>query len=131
MTSDWICNDTQSSANKKAAKSGGRSGNPADCSRHHEWWNGGGYPDALTAKRPIGCAHPAVADSYAAITDARPHRPAMSQSSARQHMAGWAGIEFDRALSKGCSRSAHYPNSNRSRSRPMQTDIKHRSAAGG
>jgi HD-GYP domain-containing protein (c-di-GMP phosphodiesterase class II) len=40
-----------------------------------------------------------VADSYAAITDARPYRPAMNQEKARLHMAGWAGIEF---RSAGC-----------------------------
>ena len=63
---------------------------------HHEWWNGGGYPDALRRQEiPLAARILRVADSYASITDARPFRPAMSEREARQHMADWAGIEFD------------------------------------
>ena len=63
---------------------------------HHEWWNGGGYPDALRRQEiPLGARILRVADSYASITDARPFRPAMNTSEARKHMADWAGIEFD------------------------------------
>ena len=63
---------------------------------HHEWWNGSGYPDALRHQEiPLAARILRVADSYAAITDARPYRPAMNTTKARQHMAGWAGIEFD------------------------------------
>jgi HD-GYP domain-containing protein (c-di-GMP phosphodiesterase class II) len=63
---------------------------------HHEWWNGGGYPDVLRRQEiPLGARILRVADSYASITDARPFRPAMSEREARQHMADWAGIEFD------------------------------------
>ena len=63
---------------------------------HHEWWNGNGYPDALRHQEiPLAARILRVADSYAAITDARPYRPAMNTTKARQHMAGWAGIEFD------------------------------------
>jgi len=63
---------------------------------HHEWWNGGGYPDALRRQEiPLAARILRVADSYASITDARPFRPAMSEPKARQHMADWAGIEFD------------------------------------
>jgi len=63
---------------------------------HHEWWNGSGYPDALRREEiPLAARILRVADSYAAITDARPFRPAMSQEKARLHMSGWAGIEFD------------------------------------
>jgi len=63
---------------------------------HHEWWNGGGYPDALRRQEiPLAARILRVADSYASITDARPFRPAMSEREARRHMADWAGIEFD------------------------------------
>ena len=41
-----------------------------------------------------------VADSYAAITDMRPYRPALNQEEARRHMAAWAGIEFDPRIVK-------------------------------
>ncbi len=63
---------------------------------HHEWWNGGGYPDSLRHQEiPLAARILRVADSYAAITDARPFRPALNTMEARKHMANWAGIEFD------------------------------------
>jgi HD-GYP domain-containing protein (c-di-GMP phosphodiesterase class II) len=63
---------------------------------HHEWWNGCGYPDALTGEEiPLAARILRVADSYASITDARPFRPAMSAARARQKIIDWAGIEFD------------------------------------
>lgn len=63
---------------------------------HHEWWNGGGYPDALSREGiPLAARILRVADSYAAITDNRPFRRAMSREHAQAHMAEWAGIEFD------------------------------------
>jgi hypothetical protein len=35
------------------------------------------------------------ADSYAALTDARPFRPAGTEAEARKHLTLWAGLEFD------------------------------------
>src|SRR5258706_4269343 len=81
---------------QEAAKSGGDRATQLIVRWHHEWWNGGGYPDALRRTEiPLAARILRVADSYAAITDLRPFRPAMSQERARQHMTGWAGIEFD------------------------------------
>jgi HD-GYP domain-containing protein (c-di-GMP phosphodiesterase class II) len=66
---------------------------------HHEWWNGCGYPDALRHNEiPLGARILRVADSYAALTDARPFRPAMSQEKAREHLIERAAIEFDPAV---------------------------------
>ena len=63
---------------------------------HQEWWNGGGYPDALEGDQiPLAARILRVADSYAALTDDRPRRKAMSEAEARQHLADWAGLEFD------------------------------------
>jgi HD-GYP domain-containing protein (c-di-GMP phosphodiesterase class II) len=63
---------------------------------HHEWWNGGGYPDNLRREEiPLAARILRVADSYAAITDQRPLRGAMHEEDARRHLADWAGIEFD------------------------------------
>jgi HD-GYP domain-containing protein (c-di-GMP phosphodiesterase class II) len=63
---------------------------------HHEWWNGAGYPDALRREEiPLAARILRVADAYAALTDARPFRPAKSERAARQHLKDWAGIEFD------------------------------------
>lgn len=63
---------------------------------HHEWWNGTGYPDTLRGEQiPFGARILRVCDSYAALTDARPFRPARSEEEAHRHLIQWAGIEFD------------------------------------
>ena len=62
----------------------------------HEWWSGGGYPDALRREQiPLAARILRVADSYCALTDDRPFRPAATEGEARRHLAEWAGIEFD------------------------------------
>jgi len=63
---------------------------------HHEWWNGGGYPDTLRQNEiPFAARILRLADSYAALTDARPFRPAMREEKARELLIERAGIEFD------------------------------------
>lgn len=63
---------------------------------HHEWWNGGGYPDALEGEQiPLAARILRVADSYAALTDDRPRRAAMEDAEAKRYMTEWAGLEFD------------------------------------
>jgi HD-GYP domain-containing protein (c-di-GMP phosphodiesterase class II) len=66
---------------------------------HHEWWNGCGYPDALRQNEiPLAARILRVADSYAALTDARPFRPAMTEVKARELLIERAAIEFDPAV---------------------------------
>jgi HD-GYP domain-containing protein (c-di-GMP phosphodiesterase class II) len=68
---------------------------------HHEWWNGAGYPDALKQNEiPLAARILRLADSYAALTDARPFRPAMTEAEARRQIVERAGIEFDPAVVK-------------------------------
>src|ERR1044072_6408890 len=68
---------------------------------HHEWWNGAGYPDALRREEiPLAARILRLADSYAALTDARPFRPAMTQEAARRELTNRAGIEFDPGVVK-------------------------------
>lgn len=63
---------------------------------HHEWWNGGGYPDGLRFEQiPLGARILRVADAYASLTDARPFREAYVARQAREHLLQWAGLEFD------------------------------------
>jgi len=63
---------------------------------HQEWWNGAGYPDALRREEiPLAARILRLADSYAALTDARPFRPAMTEDAARTELVDRAGIEFD------------------------------------
>src|ERR1041384_1243538 len=66
---------------------------------HHEWWNGAGYPDALRREEiPLAARILRVADTYAALTDARPFRAAWSEERARREIEDRAGIEFDPAV---------------------------------
>ncbi len=63
---------------------------------HHEWWNGGGYPDGLEGDQiPLAARILRVADTYSALTDSRPFRSAISAAEARKYVTEWAGIEFD------------------------------------
>lgn len=63
---------------------------------HHERWDGMGYPDALRGERiPLAARVLRIADAYAALTDARPYRPAFAEAEARQIIALGAGMEFD------------------------------------
>ena len=66
---------------------------------HHEWWNGCGYPDALRREEiPLAARILRVVDSYAALTDARPFRPAFTVEAARRELIDRAGMEFDPAV---------------------------------
>lgn len=66
---------------------------------HHEWWNGAGYPDALRREEiPLTARILRLADSYAALTDARPFRAAMTEEDARRVLIDGAAIEFDPAV---------------------------------
>ncbi len=68
---------------------------------HHEWWNGSGYPDGLDSEQiPLAARILRVADTYAAITAARPYRGARSAEEAKKYLVDWAGIEFDPTVVK-------------------------------
>lgn len=68
---------------------------------HHEWWNGAGYPDALERDFiPLAARILRVCDTYAAMTDSRPFRAAISEADARKYLTEWAGLEFDPAVVK-------------------------------
>ena len=68
---------------------------------HHEWWNGAGYPDALEREQiPLGARILRVADTYSAMTDARPYKAAISAAEAKRYLTEWAGIEFDPKIVK-------------------------------
>ncbi|HKS28939.1 MAG TPA: HD domain-containing phosphohydrolase [Pyrinomonadaceae bacterium] len=81
---------------QEAARSGADRSSQLLVRWHHEWWNGAGYPDALRgAEIPLGARILRVCDSYCALTDDRPYRPARTEADARRHLTDWAGIEFD------------------------------------
>ena len=66
---------------------------------HHERWDGRGYPDGLAG----GDIHPharvlAVADSFDAMTSARPYRHALPFDEAARRLRADAGTQFDPAI---------------------------------
>lgn len=68
---------------------------------HHEWWNGSGYPDALEQENiPLAARILRIADTYAALTDARPYSPPIPADEAKRYLVEWAGIEFDPKIVK-------------------------------
>ena len=67
--------------------------------RHHEWWNGGGYPLGLKGDDiPLECRILAIADAYDAMTSDRPYRKALSQEEAFIELINNIGIQFDPKL---------------------------------
>ena len=64
--------------------------------KHHEWWNGKGYPLGLEGEEiPMECRLLAIADAYDAMTSDRPYRKAMSKDEAISELIRCAGIQFD------------------------------------
>jgi hypothetical protein len=63
---------------------------------HHEWWDGGGYPDGLAGDAiPLAARILRAVDSYFALISDRPHRQKYDLIEAEQIIADLAGIEFD------------------------------------
>lgn len=68
---------------------------------HHEWWNGGGYPDRLSGIHiPLKARILRVADAYNALISPRPFRAPYPVENAAKYMTEWAAIEFDPAVVK-------------------------------
>ncbi len=69
--------------------------------KHHEWWNGSGYPLGLEKEDiPLECRILAVADAYDAMTSNRPYREALPRATAVAELERCAGIQFDPYLIK-------------------------------
>ncbi|HAU31191.1 MAG TPA: hypothetical protein DCW46_02690 [Desulfotomaculum sp.] len=64
--------------------------------KHHEWWNGQGYPLQLKGEEiPLECRILAIADAYEAMTGNRPYRNAISKERAVDEIRKYAGLQFD------------------------------------
>ncbi|MGE5417671.1 MAG: PAS domain S-box protein [Acidobacteriota bacterium] len=67
--------------------------------KHHEWWNGEGYPLGLAGEDiPLECRILAIADAYDAITSDRPYRRARPHEKAIEEIERCAGTQFDPRL---------------------------------
>lgn len=67
--------------------------------KHHEWWNGKGYPLGLKGEEiPLECRILAIADAYDAMSNDRPYRRALEKSIILEELKRCAGIQFDPQL---------------------------------
>lgn len=67
--------------------------------KHHEWWNGEGYPLGLKGEEiPLEDRILAIADAYDAMTGVRPYRKALSVDMAVAELRLFAGTQFDPEL---------------------------------
>ncbi|MCL5057499.1 MAG: PAS domain S-box protein [Actinobacteria bacterium] len=67
--------------------------------KHHEWWNGKGYPLELKGEAiPLECRILAIADAYDAMTNNRPYRMAMTHQDAVKELLRCSGTQFDPLL---------------------------------
>lgn len=63
---------------------------------HHEWFDGGGYPQGLASDAiPLAARIVALADVYDALRMRRTYKPAMSHFEARRIIVGSWGRQFD------------------------------------
>ena len=75
--------------------------------RHHERYDGGGYPGGLTGDQiPIAARIIALADAFDDMTASRPYRTAMPIESAVQEVVRQAGARFDPAITAVFARIA-------------------------
>jgi diguanylate cyclase (GGDEF)-like protein/putative nucleotidyltransferase with HDIG domain len=66
---------------------------------HHERWDGSGYPEGLKGEEiPIEARILAIADSFEAMSSARPYRPALCGEKVLKQLRRGAGSQFDPEL---------------------------------
>ena len=66
---------------------------------HHERWDGSGYPEGLKGEEiPIEARILAIADSFEAMSSARPYRPALCTEKVLKELRRGAGSQFDPQL---------------------------------
>lgn len=64
--------------------------------KHHEWWNGEGYPLGIKGTEiPLECRILAIVDAFDAMINDRPYRKALSREKAIEELKKCAGTQFD------------------------------------
>lgn len=67
--------------------------------KHHEWWDGGGYPLGLRGGEiPLQCRILSIADAFDAMTHKRPYRKTRSTREAVEELKRCSGSQFDPEL---------------------------------
>jgi len=67
--------------------------------KHHEWWDGNGYPLRLKGEEiPIECRILAIADAYDAMTNDRPYRATRTHAEALEELRRCSHSQFDPRL---------------------------------
>lgn len=67
--------------------------------KHHEWWNGSGYPLGLTGRDiPVEARIIQIVNAYDVMTYGRPYRQAIPPAAAVAELQGLAGVKFDPEL---------------------------------
>jgi putative nucleotidyltransferase with HDIG domain len=63
---------------------------------HHEWWDGGGYPDGTKGEEiPLAARVLTLADALDALCSDRPYRATMSFREVKEEIARCSGTQFD------------------------------------
>lgn len=66
---------------------------------HHEWWDGSGYPEALSGRDiPIEARIMAIVDVFDALTTDRPYRNGDDSPQVKSYMQEYRGKQFDPEL---------------------------------
>jgi diguanylate cyclase (GGDEF)-like protein/PAS domain S-box-containing protein len=69
--------------------------------KHHEWWNGRGYPLGISGEAiPLECRILSIVDAFDAMTHDRPYRKALPVEVALAELQKFAGVQFDPELVK-------------------------------
>jgi HD-GYP domain-containing protein (c-di-GMP phosphodiesterase class II) len=67
--------------------------------KHHEWWNGQGYPLGIKEEEiPIECRLLAIVEAYEALTSLRPYRSEFPHAMAVAELLSRSGTQFDPKL---------------------------------
>lgn len=91
---------THTQIGERIARESGELGGISDLIlKHHECWDGRGYPIGLIGSDiPIECRIIAIVDAFDAMTNDRPYRKAMSQKEAAEEINRCSGTQFDPEL---------------------------------
>jgi putative nucleotidyltransferase with HDIG domain len=78
---------------------------------HHEWFNGEGYPDRLRGEDiPLHAAIISVADSFDAMTSARPYKNARCREDALRELTRYSGKQFNPRVVEAFIKVVESPN---------------------